>query len=105
MAAKRQPRRAPFLVVAAALAVLLAHPHAAHADMVRGLMRIVGGLIELPRSTLAGTFGGPPIIGTLVGALSGALNGVLMVAGGTIETVASAVPLAAKLVPLIPVFF
>lgn len=93
------------MAAAAALTVLLAHPHAAHADIVRGLMRIVGGLIEVPRSTLAGTFGGPPIIGTLVGALSGALNGVLMVAGGTIETVVSTVPLAAKLAPLIPVFF
>ena len=71
----------------------------------RGLMRIVGGVLEVPRSTLAGTFGGPPIIGTVVGALSGAFHGVLMAAGGAIETIVSAIPLASKLAPLIPVFF
>jgi len=68
-------------------------------------MRVVGGVLEIPRSTLAGTFSGPPIIGTLVGALSGAVNGVMMVATGAIETVVSAIPLAEKLAPLIPVFF
>ncbi len=61
--------------------------------------------MAIPTSTLAGTFSGPPILGTLVGALSGTLNGVGMVVGGAVETIISAIPLAGKLAPYIPIFF
>ena len=77
----------------------------AHANMLGGLMRMVAGIFEVPRSTLAGTFGGPPIIGTVVGALNGTLRGLSMVAGGALETGVSSLRSAAKLVPFIPVFF
>ena len=93
-------------VVAAAFALtwLCAAPTAS-ADIVRGLGSILAGLIEIPRSMLVGTFSGPPILGTIVGALSGAVNGLSMVAGGTLELVGSAIPIARSVAPiLLPIF-
>ena len=84
--------------------LLLVRPTSAHADLLRGLMRIIGGVFEVPAETLAGTMTGPPIIGTALGALSGVINGVGMVAGGALETLLSAIPYAAKLAPYIPIF-
>ena len=84
--------------------LLVARPVPAEADILRGLLRIIGGVLEVPRATLAGTFSGPPILGTAVGLLAGTLHGVGMVAGGALETVISAVPFAAKLAPYIPIF-
>jgi len=72
----------------------------ASADLGSGLAYILGGIFEVPRATLAGTFGGFPILGTVFGALSGVLRGAAMVVRGTLELV----PVAAKLAPLIPVF-
>ena len=83
---------------------LLAHPAMVHADIVRGLMRIVGGVLAIPGGALAGTMSGPPIVGTVFGTLVGAVRGVAMVASGALETVISAIPLGAKLAPLIPIF-
>ena len=84
--------------------LLLVHPPEASADILRGLLRVVGGVLEVPRSTLAGTVGGPPILGTLAGALTGVVRGAGMIVGGTLETALSAIPFAAKLAPYIPVF-
>ena len=84
--------------------LLVARPVPAEADILRGLLRIVGGVLEVPRATLAGTFSGPPILGTAVGLLAGTLNGLGMVPGGAIETVISAIPFTGKLAPYIPVF-
>ncbi len=77
----------------------------ADADLVRGIMRVVGGVLVVPQSILAGTFGGPPIVGTISGVLLGVVQGVSMVTMGTLEVAVSAIPLAWKAVPLIPIFF
>ena len=84
--------------------IVCAHPSEASADILRGLLRVVGGVLELPRATLAGTVGGPPILGTLVGALTGVVRGAGMIVGGTLETALSAIPFAGKLAPYIPIF-
>ena len=77
----------------------------AQADIIRGLQKIVAGVFQLPLSTLAGTFSGPPIVGTVVGALSGAFNGVGLVASGVLDLAASAVPIVKTVAPfLIPIF-
>ena len=77
----------------------------AEADIVRGIQKIIGGVLSIPMSTLAGTFNGPPIIGTLVGALGGTVNGVGMLLSGVMDLAASAVPVAKTVAPyLIPAF-
>ena len=91
-------------VVLVVIVLLVAKPARVDADILRGLLRIVGGVLEVPRATLAGTFSGPPILGTAVGLLAGTMHGAGMVAGGALETVISAIPFAAKLAPYIPVF-
>ena len=86
-------------------AMLVVHPAAAHADIVRGIADLIGAVFEIPRATLAGTFGGPPILGTAVGLLSGTFNSVTMVASGALELLGSAIPIAKTVAPyLIPVF-
>ena len=67
-------------------------------------MRVVGGVLEVPKDAIVGTFSGPPLIGTAVGAVVGVLRGTAMVASGALETVISAIPIAAKAAPWIPVF-
>ena len=94
-----------FLCILAGLCVFAVWPASAHAGIASGLMKIVMGVLEVPRATLAGTFSGPPIVGTVIGAVAGTLHGAFMVASGAIETVVSAIPLAAKAAPLIPIFF
>ena len=87
-------------MVLAAGMVCVGWPRPASADLVRGVEYIVAGVFEVPRATLAGTFGGFPILGTVFGLLSGTLRGAAMVVRGALELV----PVAAKLAPLIPVF-
>ena len=87
--------------VTAVVAVLLVVPAApASASLGAGLQYLVAGVFEPVRQTLAGTFGGPPILGTAFGLLGGTLRGALMVTRGALELI----PVAAKLAPLIPVF-
>jgi len=89
------------IVVTAVVAVLLVVPAVpASASLGAGLAYLIGGVFEPVRQTLGGTFGGPPILGTVFGLVGGTLRGVLMVARGALELV----PVAAKLAPLIPVF-
>lgn len=77
----------------------------AHADFFVGLQKIIAGIFAVPLQTLAGTFNGPPLLGTLGGALSGAFNGIGLVLNGTLEVAASAVPIAKTVAPyLIPIF-
>ena len=78
---------------------LLAAPAAAHADIVRGLKYLIGGVFAIPMQTLVGTFSGPPIIGTIGGLLGGTMTGLGMIARGTMDVAASAVPLAMKAAP------
>jgi len=91
-------RRIACVAVVGVLLVAPASP--ASASLGAGLAYLIGGVFEPVRQTLAGTFGGPPILGTVVGLLGGTLRGVMMVARGALELV----PVAAKLAPLIPVF-
>ena len=99
----RHPSRGLF-AVALVVSLVIAKPPVAHADLLRGIMRMVGGVFEVPKDVLAGTFGGPPIIGTVGGAFAGVLRGAAMIVGGALETTISAIPVAAKLAPYIPVF-
>lgn len=80
-------------------------PPPAHADLIRGIGLLLAGLLEIPRATLAGTFNGPPVIGTALGALGGTINGIGYVTQGTLELLGSAIPLAKAVAPfLIPIF-
>ena len=88
-------------VVTTLVAVLLVAPASpASASLGAGIAYLLGGVFEPVRQTLAGTFGGPPILGTVFGLLGGTLQGAMMVARGALELI----PVAAKLAPLIPVF-
>ncbi len=98
MAGNRRFKKLGILVVIFLMSV---NPPDAHADIIRGLMKIVGGVIEVPKSLIVGTLTGPPIIGTIAGTLIGAVNGVVMAAGGAIETAFSVVPLALKALPFL----
>jgi hypothetical protein len=91
-------RRTVCIAVVAVLLVVPASP--ASASLGRGLQYIIAGVLEPVRQTLAGTFGGFPVVGTLFGAVGGTLRGALMVTKGALELV----PVAAQLAPLIPVF-
>ena len=89
------------IVVTAVIAVLLVAPASpASASLGAGLAYLIGGVFEPVRQTLAGTFGGPPILGTAFGLIGGTLRGAMMVTRGALELI----PVAAKLAPLIPVF-
>jgi len=87
------------LIVFVAGLLLAATP--AHADIIRGVTKIIGGVLALPMSALAGTLNGPPVIGTLVGAVSGVFNGVGMVLGGVLDVASSAIPLAKAVAPYV----
>jgi hypothetical protein len=76
----------------------------AEANLIRGIVRMAAGILTVPGKTLAGTFSGPPIIGTVAGLLNGTLTGLGMVAQGALETASGAVGLALKAAPFIPIF-
>ncbi len=73
----------------------------ASADIVRGLGRVIAGILEVPRATLVGTLSGPPIFGTAVGLLGGALSGVQLVVGGVLDVASSVVGIGMKAAPYI----
>ena len=92
-------------VVAIVTIGLLCMTPVAEANLIRGLQEVIGGVLQVPLSTLTGTFSGPPVLGTILGALSGVVHGVGMVAMGAFDIAASAVPIAKTIAPfLIPVF-
>lgn len=93
----------------AALALVLAVgplPGTARADnnLIGGIADIVGGALSLPVGILQGTMSGPPILGTLGGAVGGALNTISLTTRGVFRLIGVAIPLAAKIAPLIPLF-
>lgn len=102
----RASRRRLTAVAAAVLTILLVFGNqpSAHAGILRGLLRVVGGVLELPRSVVAGTLRGPFIIGTLGGVVGGTLRGIGLITAGTIETGLSTAGMALKYVPLLPIF-
>ncbi|MBI3321405.1 MAG: hypothetical protein HYZ91_03960 [Candidatus Omnitrophica bacterium] len=79
--------------------LLVAPP--AHAEIVRGVQEVISGVLQVPVSTLAGTFNGPPIIGTLLGVINGLIGGVGLVAHGTLELAASGVSIAKAVAPYV----
>lgn len=89
------------LRLAAMAYIVLAHPAAAHADLFRGLAYLVGGVLEIPRAVLAGTFSGPPLIGTAAGLLTGTFNSALYLVKGTLEVAGTAVPIAKTVGPFL----
>lgn len=73
-------------------------------NLMGGIGDIVSGALSLPAGVLAGTLNGPPVIGTISGAVFGALNTVSLTTRGVLRLVGVAIPLAASLAPLLPVF-
>jgi len=78
----------------------------AHAqnELLGGVADIVSGALSLPAGVLAGTLGGPPVIGTISGAVFGALNTISLTLRGALRLVGVAIPVAASLAPLLPIF-
>ena len=79
-------------------AVWLAWPATAEAAIVKGILEVLTGVLQVPLQTIAGTFNGPPVLGTVMGAASGLLQGTGLVAHGALELAVSGVSIA-KAVP------
>ena len=73
----------------------------AEAAIVKGIMEIVSGVLQVPMSTLAGTFNGPPLVGTILGAANGLITGTGLVAHGALELGVSAVSIAKTVAPYV----
>jgi hypothetical protein len=80
--------------------LLLGAP-AAHANPISGVLKIVAGVFQVPLGILAGTLGGPPIVGTIAGAFSGTLQGVGLVTSGVLELAWDGVSLAKAAAPFL----
>ena len=97
-------------LVVGLVVILISGPGAApaHADEVGGLLGGVGDILSaafaLPVGILQGTMSGPPIIGTIGGVLGGTLNTVSLALRGVLRLAGVALPLAAKVAPLLPLF-
>ena len=79
--------------------MLMATP--AEADIVRGIGKILGGVLTVPVAVLQGTVQGPPLFGTAVGALNGVLKGAEMIVGGVFDIAASAISAAKSAAPFV----
>lgn len=77
--------------------LLLAEP--ADAAVGRAFASWFAALFQLPGSILAGTFNGPPVIGTLMGAVNGVFRTFALVGGGAAELGGSAVSIAKAIGP------
>jgi hypothetical protein len=98
-------RRRAALAAALALALMAAPAREAQAASIgAALTDIMAGVVSLPLGILDGTLRGPLLLGTVGGALRGAFNTVGFGLRGAFGLVSAAIPLAARLVPLIPVF-
>lgn len=73
----------------------------AEAAILKGIQEVFAGLLQVPIMTLAGTFRGPPVVGTVVGAATGVLTGVGLVAHGALELALSGVGLAKTAAPYV----
>jgi len=96
------------LVILGVAMVLIGSPfdQTAHAqnELLGGIGDIISGALSLPAGVLAGTVGGPPIIGTVSGAVFGALNTISLTLRGVLRLAGVAIPVAASLAPLLPIF-
>ena len=93
-------------IVAAALLLTMVLParNAHAADLMAAIGDLMYGVVSLPLGILDGTLRGPFILGTIGGILRGAINTIGFTFRGVFELLGVAIPLAAKLAPLIPVF-
>ena len=99
-------RRVSPAAVPTLVAGLLLFAQPAEANPISGIMKIVAGVLQVPLSTLAGTFSGPPIVGTVLGAVNGTIQGVGLVAGGALELALDGVAVAKTVGPfLLPFLF
>ncbi|MBI2093272.1 MAG: hypothetical protein HYT88_00910 [Candidatus Omnitrophica bacterium] len=73
----------------------------AEANPIRGLFKMVAGVLQVPLSTLVGTVSGPPIVGTVLGAVNGTVSGVGLVLGGAWEVAAFGVDAAKAAAPFV----
>ena len=96
-------KRAAWAVMVASVLLVVA-PATCYASLTGGIINLVRGVFAIPMGIFSGTFGGPPILGTVGGALQGTLQAVALTARGALELVGVAIPLAAKVAPLIPLF-
>ena len=84
---------------------LIAAPPA-EAAVVQGLARLFSAVFHLPLAILAGTFSGPPVIGTLMGAVNGIVGSLGLAGSGAMELGISAVSVAKAAAPyLLPFLF
>ena len=88
-------------VLAAMLLGLVMFTPPAEANIVSGIVKIISGVLQVPLSTMVGTFTGPPIIGTVMGALNGTFQGLGLVAGGALDLAVSGFELAKMAAPYV----
>ena len=89
------------VALAGLLAVLCVAAPPAEAAVFRGIAKIIGGVFQVPAGILAGTFTGPPVVGTLFGVVNGAVGGVGMVASGLLDLASSALGIAKTVGPYV----
>ena len=73
----------------------------AEANLIRGISRIVMGVLQIPVSVLTGTVSGPPLIGTVFGLVNGTFQGVGLVANGALELAMDGVTVAKTVAPFL----
>ena len=93
---KRVLASLPLLIV-----VLLFAAAPAEAGILRGIQEVVTGVVNVPLQTLAGTFNGPPVVGTAVGAVRGLLGGLGLVTSGALNIGLGALGLAKTAAPFL----
>ena len=93
-------RRAGVIAVGLAAVLFLLTPPV-EAAVFRGIQEIIAGVFQLPVSIIAGTFTGPPVVGTVLGAVNGVTGGLGLVAHGVLELAASAFHVAKTVGPLV----
>ena len=85
----------------ACMAIWLGAARPAEAGILRGIQEIVTGVVQVPLSTFAGTFHGPPVVGTVVGVMQGLLGGLGLVASGALNIGLGALGLAKTAAPFV----
>ena len=81
--------------------LVLIGPSPAEAGLVSAVQKILAGVLQLPLSTLVGTFTGPPVLGTVMGAANGLVTGTGLVLNGAFDLAASGVALAKMVAPYV----
>ena len=106
MADSRSRAMRRIAVGALLFALFIGPAQAVRADEVGGIMAafsdIFSGVMAIPMGIIGGTFGGPPIIGTVGGAMMGAVNTLSYTLRGVLRLVGVAIPLATKAAPYLP---